>query len=233
MALIPISKALHGCPPLSLLWTCQNSDQASAFTGIQGFYTDLRQSLLCFFTGLPLPTHIDKKYQSGLRLQLAVYARLYEVLSFGWEYLNLPQEATPSSLLEELIKREAIFIFKQSQARFKTFSPDTFCKDERFVRSLESLVNSGKPLSLIQIKQAKALITKGRSQRVEEKLQTLKYQCLDCLENIRPIPPELRSALKAYKVAEREIEDYVLGCYHPRKKATGFQVIKGKRVETS
>lgn len=233
MALMPLSKALHGCPPLSLLWTCQNSDQATAFTGVQGFYIDLRQSLLCFFAGLPPPAHIDKKYESGLSLQLAVYLRLYEVIFFGWKYLNLPPEATPSSLLEEIIKRDAIFIFKQSQSRFKTFSPKKFREDESFVRSLESLVNSGKPLSLIQRRQAKALITKGRSQRVEEGLQSLKHQCLDCLKNVRPMPPQLRSALKSYEIADRALGDYVLGYYHPRKKRKGHQTIKGRRVETS
>jgi hypothetical protein len=232
-ALIPISEALDGCPPSFLLLTCQNSDQATAFTGVKQTYTDLRHSLLCFFSGLPLPTHIDKKYQSALRLQLAIYIRLYEVLSHGWEYLNLPPEATPGSLIEEIIKREAIFIFKQSQARFKTFSPKTFCEDERFVRSLENLVNSGKSLSLIQIKRAKALIAKGKSQRVEEELQSLKDQCLYCLENVSPMPPELRLALKTYEIAVREIEDHVLSCFHPRKKVKGYQTVKGRRVETS
>lgn len=229
----PLSNALSDLPPLLLFFTCKNADQSNAYVRYQQMFVDLKQSLLCYFGGLPLPTYMDKGYQSVLRLQLSTYLRLYEVIAFGWEYLPANSYESPGDLLQEIITRESVFLFKQCQARYSSFSPKNTRTDEYFVRSLETSAKLGKKITPVQKQKVRAMVINGQSQRVSADLEDLKHQCIDTLKSMKKMPPEVRASLRAYEQAIDERGAYILAYYHPRKNRKGHQVVKGKLVETS
>jgi hypothetical protein len=225
----PLFNALSNCPPWLLKFGCENSGQTTAFVETQQFCIDLKQALTCFYAGLPLPSYKNKDYESLVMLKLSEYLRLHEVISFGWAFLTEVPFNTPGELLKEITSREAEFMFRQSQARWKDFTPGAYREESKFLGQLERKGLSGETFSLTEKSRLKGQLAKKNAQRVNPELLYLQNWCIEELEHAKNPTRQLKAALKAYKVAVGDIEEFLASYYHERKKRRGFQIVKGVR----
>jgi|GEM_PF-3451900 len=228
------------CPPDFSVFLCETPEHFEQFVLRKSFYTDLNHLLTCYFAGEAPPKHFHAQWTEYLNLEAYRLIQLYDVLFFGWEFLDIGTDDTPADVFKTIVLRESYHAFLQCKASWKVHAPRKLRSDFKMLDKYAGLSALAKsPNSQLSAKEqrdfdrvqreVKAYISEKRTQEVRGDLLSLRDGCLRVLREVKKPPPALKLALKAFHKACAETERWVLNQSHPRNAPKGSQVIKGKR----
>ena len=238
--LLALGEVFPDCPPFWARGLCETPEHYQQFVSWKCFYTDLNHLLTCYFAGEAPPKHFNAQWTEYLSLEAYRLIQLYDVLFFGWEFLDIGTDDTPADVFKTIVLRESYHAFLQCKASWKVHAPRKLRSDFKMLDKYAGLSALAKsPNSQLSAKEqrdfdrvqreAKSYISEKRTQEVRGDLLSLRDGCLRVLREVKKPPPALKLALKSFHEACAETERWVLKRSHPRNAPKGSQVVKGKR----
>jgi hypothetical protein len=227
------------CPPDWAKYFCETEEHFYHLNQTKQFYTDLHHLLTCYFSGFA-PPQFPPEWSECLWTEANRLLKLYDLLFWGWNFLEFDSEETPGSIFQALVLRRSFYSFLQCKAAWKVHSPRKTPGEFKLVDDCikaailaESPTYESSPKDQRDREQLhrklKHQIATVKTQQVRADLLEAEKYCFMKLKKLENPPKTVINALKAYEKAVSEQETWILKQTQPRKANKGYKIIKGKR----
>ena len=250
-----ILKIIHELPPVNITFFFEaTKDQICHFTNSKIYWKSIEAGLKGYFLGLSIEELIEDetslKPTSLMMLDIYKWIKLYELMNFGWKFIESYYETTPyvmistyncpkgyckpsspGDALKFILEQTSYYYFAQCLLPNYNFSPQKFIKQYRNWQKLSAKKAINKPLTKAENILLKK-ITKGYDNSLREQYLEGGFLIEHFLEILSKSNDRLiKKTRKEYLIAAAESRAERIKCMHPRNKPIGHSWAKGKLLK--